>query len=237
MRALIYDPDTAHGVRFDEIDEPRPQASQALIKVETASLNFGELAFAARQMRPGQVFGKDAAGVVGRPPPTARDRPRAHESPPSQAQVGGPSCVPSILRTWPLCPAVSISCSQCPARGRRDSPASGPPAGFCPRPPRAGDRGIRRCGTTRRATGRARGRARHRIGGATRTRCRTARAGRRGDPYRYGKTCRSRVRRARQRGWPTAQRGVRATPGRWPRPVHRVGISRSRPSSTSRKNG
>ena len=38
MRALIYDPDTAHGVRFDEIDEPRPQASQALIKVETASL-------------------------------------------------------------------------------------------------------------------------------------------------------------------------------------------------------
>lgn len=64
MRALIYDPDAAQGVRFDEIDEPRPRASQVLIKVVTASLNFGELAFAARQLRPGQVFGKDAAGVV-----------------------------------------------------------------------------------------------------------------------------------------------------------------------------
>lgn len=64
MRALIYDPAAARGVRFAEIDEPRPQKRQALIKVETASLNFGELAFAARQLRPGQVFGKDAAGVV-----------------------------------------------------------------------------------------------------------------------------------------------------------------------------
>ncbi|WP_433475471.1 zinc-binding dehydrogenase [Spirillospora sp. CA-142024] len=66
MRALVYDPDTVRGVRFDELDEPCPTPSQALIKVEVASLNFGELAFAARQLRPGQVFGKDAAGVVVR---------------------------------------------------------------------------------------------------------------------------------------------------------------------------
>ncbi|MEU0569379.1 zinc-binding dehydrogenase [Nonomuraea sp. NPDC005983] len=66
MRALVYDPDAARGVRFAEVDEPRPLASQALIKVEVASLNFGELAFSARQLRPGQVFGKDAAGVVVR---------------------------------------------------------------------------------------------------------------------------------------------------------------------------
>ncbi|MEU7747140.1 zinc-binding dehydrogenase [Nonomuraea sp. NPDC049158] len=64
MRALIYDPDTAHGVRFGEVDEPQPHPFQALIKVEAASLNFGELAFAARQLRPGDVFGKDAAGTV-----------------------------------------------------------------------------------------------------------------------------------------------------------------------------
>lgn len=64
MRALIYDPDAAHGVRFDEVDEPRPRQSQAVIKVEAASLNFGELAFAARQLSPGDVFGKDAAGTV-----------------------------------------------------------------------------------------------------------------------------------------------------------------------------
>jgi NADPH2:quinone reductase len=64
MRALVYDPDAAHGVRFAEVDEPRPRRSQALIKVEAASLNFGELAFAARQLSPGDVFGKDAAGTV-----------------------------------------------------------------------------------------------------------------------------------------------------------------------------
>ncbi|GAA3648127.1 zinc-binding dehydrogenase [Nonomuraea antimicrobica] len=64
MRALIYDPDAARGVRFGEVDEPQPRESQALIKVEAASLNFGELAFAARQLRPGAVFGKDAAGTV-----------------------------------------------------------------------------------------------------------------------------------------------------------------------------
>ncbi|MFC5184739.1 zinc-binding dehydrogenase [Actinomadura harenae] len=64
MRALVYDPTTAHGVRFDEIDEPRPGPSEVLIRVEAASLNFGELAFAERQLRPGEVFGKDASGVV-----------------------------------------------------------------------------------------------------------------------------------------------------------------------------
>lgn len=66
MRALVYDPDAVRGVAFAEVDDPDPAPSQALIKVETASLNFGELAFAARQLRAGQIFGKDAAGVVVR---------------------------------------------------------------------------------------------------------------------------------------------------------------------------
>lgn len=66
MRALVYAPDAVHGVRFAEIDEPSPGPSEALIRVDAASLNFGELAFAERQLRPGQVFGKDAAGVVVR---------------------------------------------------------------------------------------------------------------------------------------------------------------------------
>ncbi|MEU8119712.1 zinc-binding dehydrogenase [Spirillospora sp. NPDC049024] len=64
MRALVYDPDAPQGVRFGEVEEPRPGPSQALVRVEAAALNFGELAFAARQLRPGEVFGKDAAGVV-----------------------------------------------------------------------------------------------------------------------------------------------------------------------------
>jgi len=64
MKALVYDPDAAHGLHFSEVAEPRPSPSQALIGVEAAALNFGELAFAARQLRPGAVFGKDAAGVV-----------------------------------------------------------------------------------------------------------------------------------------------------------------------------
>ncbi|MEO3875263.1 zinc-binding dehydrogenase [Nonomuraea sp. B12E4] len=66
MRALVYDPEAAHGVRFAEVEEPEPRASEALIEVEAASLNFGELAFAARQLLPGEIFGKDAAGVVVR---------------------------------------------------------------------------------------------------------------------------------------------------------------------------
>lgn len=66
MKAVIYDPGTARGVRFTDAEEPEPGPSQALVKVEAMSLNFGELAFAARQLRPGQVFGKDAAGVIVR---------------------------------------------------------------------------------------------------------------------------------------------------------------------------
>ncbi|MEV4255228.1 zinc-binding dehydrogenase [Spirillospora sp. NPDC049652] len=66
MRALVYDPEAPYGVRFAEVEEPSPEPSEVLISVEAASLNFGELAFAARQLRPGQVFGKDAAGVVTR---------------------------------------------------------------------------------------------------------------------------------------------------------------------------
>ncbi|RJO76984.1 alcohol dehydrogenase [Nocardia panacis] len=66
MRALVYDPAAEFGVRFDEVDEPRPESSQAVIDVQAAAVNFGELAFTARQLRPGQVFGKDAAGVVAR---------------------------------------------------------------------------------------------------------------------------------------------------------------------------
>ncbi|MEV6094934.1 zinc-binding dehydrogenase [Nocardia sp. NPDC051981] len=64
MRALIYDPAARHRVRFGDVPEPVPSPSEAVIAVEAASLNFGELAFAERQLRPGQLLGKDAAGTV-----------------------------------------------------------------------------------------------------------------------------------------------------------------------------
>jgi NADPH:quinone reductase len=65
MRALIADPNDQLGLRFAEVSEPQPRANQALIKVQHASLNHGDLndARSGRVAR-GHVLGSDAAGVV-----------------------------------------------------------------------------------------------------------------------------------------------------------------------------
>ncbi|MEU7837341.1 hypothetical protein [Nonomuraea sp. NPDC049129] len=60
MRALIYNPD----LTFDVVPDPAPTPSQALVQVAAFSLNFGEIAYASANVRPGYVPGWDAAGVV-----------------------------------------------------------------------------------------------------------------------------------------------------------------------------
>jgi NADPH:quinone reductase len=64
MRALVYDPDAAQGLRLAEVPEPQPEASQVLVEVGATSLNFGEVAFLRERNKPGDVAGWDAAGTV-----------------------------------------------------------------------------------------------------------------------------------------------------------------------------
>jgi NADPH:quinone reductase len=64
MRALIHDPGAPHGLRLGEAADPRPGAGQALVQVQATSLNFGEVAFLADHVGPGDVPGWDAAGTV-----------------------------------------------------------------------------------------------------------------------------------------------------------------------------
>src|SRR5262249_14297400 len=64
MRALVYDPDAPHGLRLGEAPDPIPSASQAMIRVAAASLNFADVAFLRDRQAPGAVPGFDAAGVV-----------------------------------------------------------------------------------------------------------------------------------------------------------------------------
>lgn len=66
MKALISDPNERRGLRFADVAEPEPTASQALVEVRAISLNFGELAFLGHMHKPGDVPGWDAAGVVVR---------------------------------------------------------------------------------------------------------------------------------------------------------------------------
>src|SRR5262249_21477449 len=64
MRALVYDPDAPHGLRLGEAPDPLPGASQAMIRVAAASLNFADVAYLRDRQAPGAVPGFDAAGVV-----------------------------------------------------------------------------------------------------------------------------------------------------------------------------
>ena len=64
MRALVHDPDVPHGLRLGEAAEPMPGAGQVLVRVQATSLNFGEVAFLADHVGPGEVAGWDAAGTV-----------------------------------------------------------------------------------------------------------------------------------------------------------------------------
>lgn len=69
MRAIVYDSAAPRGLRLGEVAEPRPSDAQALVEVRAISLNFGELAFMAGHLQPGEVPGWDAAGVVVRAAP------------------------------------------------------------------------------------------------------------------------------------------------------------------------
>ncbi|WKG01558.1 zinc-binding dehydrogenase [Mycolicibacterium sp. HK-90] len=64
MRAIVYDPHAPANLRFDDVVEPSPTESQALIDVHAIALNFGELHFIDAMRRPGEVPGWDSAGVV-----------------------------------------------------------------------------------------------------------------------------------------------------------------------------
>jgi hypothetical protein len=63
MRALVYDPAVAGGLRLASVAEPEPRPGQVLVDVEAIALNFGEVVF--HHGRPlGSVVGWDAAGTV-----------------------------------------------------------------------------------------------------------------------------------------------------------------------------
>ena len=64
MRAIVYDPAAKRGLRPDDVPEPTPAPSQALMRVAAASLNWGEVAHMAELRAPGEVPGHDASGVV-----------------------------------------------------------------------------------------------------------------------------------------------------------------------------
>ena len=66
MRAILYDPGAPARLRLGEAPDPSPGPSEALVRVHTLSLNWGEVAYLEGRA-PGDVPGWDAAGVVVAP--------------------------------------------------------------------------------------------------------------------------------------------------------------------------
>lgn len=73
MRALLIDRSAPSGIRLGDTAPPAPAPHEVLVRVRSASLNFGEIALAAGPVaeglqRPpdGLVLGADAAGIVER---------------------------------------------------------------------------------------------------------------------------------------------------------------------------
>jgi NADPH2:quinone reductase len=73
MRALLVDRPAPAGVRTGEAPDPVPAPGQALVRVQAASLNYGEIAAAAGRVPDGidgppdgLVLGSDAAGTIER---------------------------------------------------------------------------------------------------------------------------------------------------------------------------
>lgn len=65
MKACITDPSQAGGIALAELDEPRVEAHEALVRVTHYSLNRGELMFAKTGAQ-GRPIGWDVAGIVER---------------------------------------------------------------------------------------------------------------------------------------------------------------------------
>jgi NADPH2:quinone reductase len=65
MRALVRDPSTDSGVRLaDDVPVPQPASGEALVRIRTIGLNFGEVNSLVHELPAGTVPGWDAAGVV-----------------------------------------------------------------------------------------------------------------------------------------------------------------------------
>ena len=108
MRAVVVDPDSPANLALAEVERPRPEPSEALVRVEAVSLNRGEVR-RAESAEPGFRPGWDLAGTVER---AAADG----SGPPEGARVVGflPSGAwaswPPCRRTpWPRCPGASRS--------------------------------------------------------------------------------------------------------------------------------
>jgi NADPH:quinone reductase-like Zn-dependent oxidoreductase len=66
MRAVVVDPDQPGRLAIGEVESPKPESAQALVRIRAFSLNRGEVGFA--QSKPaGARIGWDVAGVVEQP--------------------------------------------------------------------------------------------------------------------------------------------------------------------------
>lgn len=65
VRAIVVDPAAPQRLAITQVEAPRPNPQQALIRVEATSLNRGDL-LAAQQAEPGWRPGHDVAGTVVR---------------------------------------------------------------------------------------------------------------------------------------------------------------------------
>jgi NADPH:quinone reductase-like Zn-dependent oxidoreductase len=64
MRALTHQPGRGRGLRFAEVQDPRPAVDEALVEVTARSLDHLDVAYRAERLQAGQVPGVDAAGTV-----------------------------------------------------------------------------------------------------------------------------------------------------------------------------
>jgi NADPH:quinone reductase len=53
MRAVVVEPDSSSRLGFQEIEEPSPAPSEALVRVAAISLNRGEVRRSARRLEDG----------------------------------------------------------------------------------------------------------------------------------------------------------------------------------------
>ena len=66
IRAVVVDPNSLAHLAFEEVEEPSPAPSEALVRVSAISLNRGEVRRAATSSEPGFRPGWDLAGTVER---------------------------------------------------------------------------------------------------------------------------------------------------------------------------
>ncbi len=165
MRAIIVDPSAPAALRLADVPEPVAGPSQVLLEVHHASLNHGDLNDArSGRVAPGGVLGSDAAGVV------------AHAAADGRGPAAGTRVVALAPGAFAERSAVEVGAlAEVPPSVDLAEAAASPVAGDAAlRALRAAGavlgkqgadhRRIRRGRSVRRATGRARGCACHRLG-------------------------------------------------------------------------